>query len=171
MKIIYEILQVRKMEECLSAGIGHLSDAKIDVYVQNLGPSHKSDGDEDGESAGVPAIIEVLERVEDERLNFEGGHDRAFNATPPHHADSISQPVLRTPVTTEISNSHDVSVFDYASHNPSLTATPDQKRTTVGHYDAWSTPTSGQNIFSPVDHSAPPSGQGLLPPSMFPTCP
>lgn len=104
-----------------------------------------------------------------ESLSFEGSgrQDRAYYATPPHYTDSFSQPMLSTPVSAEMISPHDISVFDYSSQNPFPTSTPDQQqRTAPGQYDAWSTPTFRQNVFSPVDYSAPPSSQGLPPPSM-----
>lgn len=104
-----------------------------------------------------------------ETLSFEGPgrQDRAYYTTPPHYTDSFSQPMLSTPVSAEMISPHDVSVFDYSSQATFPTSTPDQQRTAApGHYDAWSTPTFRQNIFSPVDYGAPPSSQGLPPPSM-----
>lgn len=100
-------------------------------------------------------------------LSFEGRQDRAYYATPPHYADSFSsQPMLSTPVSAEMISPHDVSVFDYPSQNPFPASTPDQQHTAPGQYDAWSTPTFRQNIFSPVDYSAPPSSHSLPQPPM-----
>lgn len=99
-------------------------------------------------------------------LSFEGRHGRAYYATPPHYADTFSQPMLSTPVSAEMISPHDVSVFDYSSQNPFPTSTPDQQRTAPGQYDPWSTPSFRQALFSPVDYSGPPSSQGLPPPPM-----
>lgn len=103
-----------------------------------------------------------------EPLSFEGPgrQDRAYYATPPQYSDSFSQPMLSTPVSSEMISPHDISVFDYSSQTSFPTSTPEHQRTAPGQYDAWSTPTFRQNIFSPVDYSAPPSSQGLPPPSM-----
>lgn len=102
-----------------------------------------------------------------ESLSFEGHgrQDRPYYATPPHYTDSFSQPMLSTPVSAEIISPHEVSVFDYPTSTPFPTSTPDHQRTTHGQYDAW-TPTFRQNIFSPVDYSAPPSSQGMPQPHM-----
>ncbi|KAJ5104845.1 hypothetical protein NUU61_002192 [Penicillium alfredii] len=103
-----------------------------------------------------------------EPLSFDGTgrQDRPYYATPPHYTDSFSQPMLSTPVSAEMISPHDVSVFDYPAHNPFPTSTPDHQRTgAAGQYDPW-TPTFRQNIFSPVDYSAPATSQPLGPPSM-----
>ncbi|KAJ5471875.1 hypothetical protein N7539_008818 [Penicillium diatomitis] len=198
-KIIYEILRVRKMEECFERGE---VNADMVVHVYNCGFSHKGDGDEDEESAKAPTTLKAPERVEDdlltptssveqvsaplttpieivnrsmpghfsilETLNFEGCDGHAFYARPPHHADlRFSQSILSTPATTEMMSLHRVSVSDYPSQNPFPTSTSDQQRTTADRYDAWSSPIFRQNISSPFDHSAPPSGRNLLPPSIF----
>lgn len=100
-----------------------------------------------------------------EPLSFEAPrHDRPYYATPPHYTDSFSQPMLSTPVTAEMISPHDMSVFDY-SQTPFHTSTPDHQRTVPGQYDTW-TPTFRQNLFSPVDYSAPPTSQAVHPPSM-----
>lgn len=101
-----------------------------------------------------------------EPLSFEAPrHDRPYYTTPPQYTDSYSQAMLSTPVSAEMISPHEVSVFDYSTQNPYPTSTPDQHRTAPGQYDAW-TPTFRQNIFSPVDYSAPPTSQGLPPPAM-----
>lgn len=100
-----------------------------------------------------------------EPLSFETPrHDRPYYATPPQYSDSYSQPMLSTPVTAEMISPHEVLAFDYSTQNPYPATTPDQHRA-AGQYDAWA-PSFRQNIFSPVDYSAPPTNHGLPPPSM-----
>ncbi|CAI7617818.1 unnamed protein product [Penicillium discolor] len=104
-----------------------------------------------------------------EPLTFENPtrQDRPYYTTPPQYTDSFSsQPMLSTPVTTEMISPHDVSVsaFDYSAHNTYPNSTPDQ-RGVNGHYDTW-TPSFRQNIFSPVDYATPASSQGIPQPSM-----
>ncbi|KAJ6002066.1 hypothetical protein N7522_007293 [Penicillium canescens] len=102
-----------------------------------------------------------------EPLSFEGPRqDRPYYTTPPQYTDSFSsQPMLSTPVTAEMISPHDVSVFDYSSHNAFPTSTPDHQR--AGHYDPWApAPTFRQNIFGTVDYNAAPSSQPMSQPSM-----
>ncbi|KAJ5317600.1 hypothetical protein PENANT_c038G09496 [Penicillium antarcticum] len=97
-----------------------------------------------------------------EPLSFEGPRqDRPYYATPPQYTDSFtSQPMLSTAVTAEMISPHDVSVFDYSTHNAL-----DQSR--AGHYDPWApAPTFRQNIFGTVDYSAAPTSQPMSQPSM-----
>ncbi|KAJ5689407.1 hypothetical protein N7462_003799 [Penicillium macrosclerotiorum] len=103
-----------------------------------------------------------------EPLSFEASRpDRSYYATPPHYTDTFSQPMLSAPVTAEMISPHDVSVFDYPPTTPYPTSTPDQSRHPApGQYEAWA-PTFRQNIFSPVDYSAPPTTQGVLPPMPY----
>jgi hypothetical protein len=101
-----------------------------------------------------------------EPLGFEGARqDRPYYATPPQYTDSFSQPMLNTPVTAEMISPHDVSVFDYSSHNAFPATTPDHNRT--GHYDPWApAPAFRQNIFGAVDYTTAPTSQPMSQPSM-----
>ncbi|KAI3113415.1 hypothetical protein CBS147333_2853 [Penicillium roqueforti] len=104
-----------------------------------------------------------------EPLTFENParQDRPYYATPSQYSDSYSQPMMSTPVTSEMISPHDVSVsaFDY-SHNTYQNSTPDQSRGGMsGHYDTWA-PSFRQNIFSPVDYTTPATSQGMAQPSM-----
>lgn len=100
-----------------------------------------------------------------EPLTFENTtrHDRPYYATPPQYTDSFSQPMLNTPVTAEMISPHDVSVFDYPTHNSFTSSTSDHGR--GANYD-WSTPSFRQNIFSPVDCN-PATSQGISQPSLY----
>ncbi|KAJ5134378.1 hypothetical protein N7526_005743 [Penicillium atrosanguineum] len=188
-EIIFEILRVRKMEERFERGE---VDANMVVYVQNRGPSPKGE-DEEEDSNEIP-IINIPEHVEDglltptstveqitaplttpiDTMPMHHGrsqpasnpprHDRPYYATPPQYSDAYSQPMLSTPVTAELISPHEVLAFDYSTQNAFPTSSPDQQRT-AGHYDAWA-PSFRQNIFSPVDYSAPPTSHGLPPASM-----
>lgn len=103
-----------------------------------------------------------------EPLSFESRQDRGYYATPPHYTDSFSQPMLNTPVSTEMISPHDVSVFDYSTQNSSFSSSsPDHSRHAVhGAYDSWGAPTFRQDIFSPVGYTATPTSQTVHPPSM-----
>ena len=96
-----------------------------------------------------------------EPLTFDGRQDRPYYTTPPHYADSFSQPMLSTPVTAEMISPHDVSVFDYSTQHSFPTSSPDQQRNpAAAQYETWP-PTFRQNIFSPVDYSNSGSTQAM----------
>ncbi|KAJ5323810.1 hypothetical protein N7476_002410 [Penicillium atrosanguineum] len=169
-EIIFEILRVRKMEERFERGE---VDANMVVYVQNRGPSPKGE-DEEEDSNEIP-IINIPEHVEDGLLTPTSTVEQItaplttpIDTMPMHHGrsqpDAYSQPMLSTPVTAELISPHEVLAFDYSTQNAFPTSSPDQQRT-AGHYDAWA-PSFRQNIFSPVDYSAPPTSHGLPPASM-----
>lgn len=101
-----------------------------------------------------------------EPLTFENTtrQDRPYYATPPQFTDSFSQSMLSTPVTTEMISPHDVSVFDYSSHNSFTSSTSDHQRG-AGHYDPWTAPSFRQNMFGSVDY-APTTTQALSQPSV-----
>jgi hypothetical protein len=100
-----------------------------------------------------------------EPLTFEttSRHDRPYYATSPQYTDSFSQPMLSTPVTAEMISPHDVSVFDYPTHNSFTSSTSDHQRGT--QYDPW-TPSFRQNIFGPVDYN-PATSQAMSQPSLY----
>ncbi|KAJ5109313.1 hypothetical protein N7456_005988 [Penicillium angulare] len=98
-----------------------------------------------------------------EALSFDR-QDRPYYATPPHYTDSFSQPMLSTPVTTEMISPHDVSVFDYSSQNSSFSSSPDQQRHPMpGPYDSWVAPTFRQDMFNQVGYTAAPTSQAVHP--------
>jgi hypothetical protein len=101
-----------------------------------------------------------------EPITFENAtrHDRPYYATPPQYTDSFSQPMLNAPVTAEMISPHDVSVFDYSSHNSFTSSSSDQGR--APHYDPWTTPSFRQNIFGPVDYN-PTTTQAMSQPSIY----
>ncbi|EKV14561.1 hypothetical protein PDIG_32750 [Penicillium digitatum PHI26] len=104
-----------------------------------------------------------------EPLTFENPtrQDRPYYNTPPQYTDSFSQPIISTPVTTEMISPHDVSVsaFDYSAQTTYPHSTPDPRAGVSGHYDTW-TPSFRQNIFGQVDYATPTSSQGMPQPSM-----
>lgn len=179
-EIILEVLRVRKMEERWERGEVD-SSTLVYVMNRGPNPKGEEDEESsDGPAVTIDEHIEAglltpsssVEQIAPlttpidtmgvpprslpgsfslaEPLSFES-RDRPFYATPPQYTDSFSQGMLSTPVTAEMISPHDVSVFDYQSHNPYPTSTPDQ----------WSTPSFRQNMFSPVDYNAPGTAQHL----------
>ncbi|KAJ5265193.1 hypothetical protein N7524_006211 [Penicillium chrysogenum] len=166
-EIIYEILQVRKMEERLERGE---ADANMIVYITSRGPSREDDK-EDGSAISV--ATEEPEHINLELMNPIPSFEQASTSlnTPTDSIPSacslpgrfskaeplnFQNPAYDPPPTPSLSNTpiHPLA-FDYSAQTY-----PNSTSGVTGHYDNW-TPYFRQNIFSPIDYATPVSSQGM----------
>ncbi|KAJ5046198.1 hypothetical protein NUH16_003023 [Penicillium rubens] len=187
-EIIYEILQVRKMEERLERGE---ADANMIVYITSRGPSREDDK-EDGSAISV--ATEEPEHINLELMNPIPSFEQASTSlntptdsipsacslpgrfskaeplnfqNPAYDPPSYAKPQQYSDSSSEPMLSTPMAAEIISPHNASALAFdysaqtyPNSTSGVTGHYDNW-TPYFRQNIFSPIDYATPVSSQGM----------